>query len=113
MSLGFHQAYCKPCQKSRAWRMLRATSLGMTERELAFPSAGAIAPGVPVQVSAVRYRSIRFSLNAMGEEFVSAGLPAMQRRKAAATFPERLRSGRGPQASCAIRPRARPEAGAR
>src|SRR6266851_2856756 len=23
MSLGFHQAYCKPCQKSRAWRIRR------------------------------------------------------------------------------------------
>src|SRR5229473_4750982 len=115
MSLGFHQAYCRPCQKSRAWRMRRiscrrattpssrycrtssrsvCTSLGLTSssRSLlgprsvvpsrgaaccapttevsnrlvpfppagatalaAFPSAGAIAPGVPVQVSAVGY----------------------------------------------------------
>src|SRR5579859_390390 len=119
MSLGFHQAYCKPCQKRRAWRMRRiswrratmpssrycrtssrraCTSFGFrsSRRSLlgprsvvpsrgaaccaptievpnrvvpfssagatalaAFPSAGAIAPGVPVQVSAVGYRSIR------------------------------------------------------
>ncbi len=38
---------------------LRATPLGMTERGVALPSAGAIAPGTPVQDSAVRYRSIR------------------------------------------------------
>src|SRR5882724_9032239 len=126
MSFGFHQAYCKPCQKSRAWRIRRiscrravipssrycrtssrkaCTSLGFnsSSRSLfgpssdasvappswwrgesssrctsaswpcapvadedagaialaAFPSAGAIAPGVPVQVSALGYRSIR------------------------------------------------------
>src|SRR5260370_28906360 len=116
MALGFHQAYCKPCQKSRAWRIRRiscrrgtmpswrycrtssrsaCTSSGFTSSSCsllgprssavaattprllsspqsgklggedagaapadAFPSAGAIAPGVPPHVSAVWYGSI-------------------------------------------------------